>query len=120
MSWYLIIQTLLFFAIVILIGFVIFVLLQLRRTLASVDELARNVNTELIPLLLKAQVTLDEVNSELARVDGIVTSLQEVSDRVQNTSDVAKKLVSTPAVKIAGLASGARVALANLINRRQK
>lgn len=120
MGWYLVLQTLLVLGLLILVGFVMAVLIQLRRTLVSVNELAKNVNTELVPLLSKAQVALDEVNSELARVDGIVNTFQEVSDRVQNGTDVAKKLISTPAVRLVGFASGARVAIANLVGRRQK
>ena len=120
MSWYMVLQTVLVLGLLALVGFVIAVLIQLRRTLVSVDELAKNVNTELVPLLSKAQIALDEVNSELARVDGIVTSFQEVSDRVQTGTDVAKKLISTPAVKLVGFVSGARVAIASLVNRRHK
>lgn len=119
MSLYLVGQTLLIVGLLILIGFVIVVLWQLRRTLISVDELARNVNSELLPLLSKAQVTLDELNAELARVNGIVTSIRGVGERVQTGTDVAKKLISTPTARLVGLVSGARIALANLISRRR-
>lgn len=120
MSWYLLLQTLVAGAVVILVAFLISAVIQLRITLKSVDKLARNVDDELVPLLKKAHTTLNEVNSELSRVDGIVNSIQEVSDRVQNTTDAAKKLVATPAVKMAGILTGARVALANLVHRREK
>ncbi len=120
MSWYLSIQTIFVFAIVLLVGFIIIVLVQLKKTLISIDELVKKVNTELTPLLSKARITLDEVNSELSRVNGIVNSIHEVSERVQNTTDVAKKIVASPALKLSGLATGLRVAAAKLIGRRKK
>jgi len=120
MSWYLAIQTIFVIAVVLLVGFVIIVLIQLKKTLISIDVLVRQVNTELIPILSKAQTTLDEVNSELSRVNGIVNSIQDVSERVQTTTDTAKKLLGSPAVKLSGVATGLRVALAKLIGRRRK
>lgn len=120
MSWYLAIQTIFVIAIVFLVGFIIIVLIQLKKTLVGIDELVRQVNTELIPILSKAQTTLDEVNSELSRVNGIVTSIHGVSERVQTTTDAAKKLVASPAIKLSGIAAGLKAAGAKLISRRQK
>lgn len=124
MSIYAVLQIVMTVSIVILVAFVIIVLMQLKKTLTTIDDLAGNINSEIIPLLSKAQTTLDEINSELERVDGIVSTFQEVSDKVQNSTDIAKgmarKVVATPVVKIAGLASGARTAINNIVSRRQK
>lgn len=124
MSIYAVLQIVMTVSIVILVAFVIIVLMQLKKTLTTIDDLAGNINSEIIPLLSKAQTTLDEINSELERVDGIVSTFQEVSDKVQNSTDIAKgmarRVVATPVVKIAGLASGARTAINNIVSRRQK
>ena len=124
MSMNAILQIVLSVSIIAMIAFVIVVLNQLRKTLASADDLAKSVNSELIPLIVKAQITLDEVNTELEIVDGIVTSFQEVSDKVQNSTDiakgVAKKVVSTPVMGLAGVVSGARAVLGNIASRRGK
>ena len=124
MSLNALLQIVLYVSIIAMIAFVIVVLNQLRKTLVSADDLAKSVNSELIPLIVKAQITLDEVNNELERVDGIVTSFQGVSDKVQNSTDiakgVAKKVVSTPAIGLAGVVGGARAVLGNIISRRSK
>jgi len=124
MSLNAILQIVLSVSIIAMIAFVIVVLNQLRKTLESADDLTKSVNSELIPLIVKAKITLDEVNTELERVDGIVTSFQEVSDKVQNSTDiakgVAKKVVSTPVMGLAGVVSGARAVLGNIASRRGK
>ncbi len=124
MSLNTVLQIVLSISIIAMIAFVIVVLNQMRKTLLSVDDLAKSVNSELIPLIIKAQITLEEVNTELERVDGIVTSFKEVSDKVQNSTDiakgVAKKVVSTPAMGLAGVVSGARAVLGNIVSRRGK
>ncbi len=119
-----VLQIVLSISIIAMIAFVIVVLNQLRATLVNVSELAKDVDSELIPLIQKAQITLDEVNSELERVDGIVTTFQEVSDKVQNSTviakGVAKKVVSTPVLGFAGAVGTARAVLGNIVGRRSK
>lgn len=101
-----------------LIGSVIYVLIQLHRTLSTLDETLRNVNQELPSILIKLQLTLDGVNSELGRVEEIVSSFHDVSNRVQTTTNLVQQAVASPVVRLAGLAAGARAALANLVGRK--
>lgn len=70
---------------------------EAQQTLADVRERA-------IPLLEKADVTLDALNAELLRVDGIVTDIEEVSGAVSSATDV----IRTPVEALAGL--GGRLA----------
>ena len=48
----------------------------------SVQTLAEDLEERLVPLVDKADVTVDAINAELLRVDMIVTQVEDVSDRV--------------------------------------
>ncbi|MDP1809000.1 MAG: DUF948 domain-containing protein [Actinomycetota bacterium] len=118
MSWYLVLQVFVTIGLLALIGSMIYVLIQLRRTLSTLDETLRNVNRELPSILMKLQLTLDGVNSELGRVEDIVSSFHEVSNKVQTTTSLVQRAVASPVIRLVGLAAGARTTLANLVGRK--
>jgi predicted PurR-regulated permease PerM len=74
----------------------------------SATRLVEDLDAKLPPLIDKASTTLDEVNIEMARVDGLVTQLEEVSDRVTSTTRAASEIVGAPAAAVAGLGDRAR------------
>ena len=117
MSLYEGLQILLIVGLLVLIAFVVFVMVQLHRTLSSFSVFLDNVNRDLPPLLSKLQQTLDGVNSEIDRVEHIVASFHEVSTTVQTTTDMVQKAVASPFIRVSSLASGAGAALSRLIKR---
>ena len=120
MSWYFVLQLALTVGLLVLIGFVVFVLIQLYRTLRTFENLLVNINRDLPPVLSKLQLTLDGVNSEMDRMEQLVTSFQEVSATVQSTSGFVQRAVTSPFIRIAGLASGAGATLSRLIKRGKR
>lgn len=68
--------------------------------------------------LERANATLDAFNVELLRMDGVVTSLEEVSDRVNSTTRAVEEIVEAPAAAVSGLADGVRRFLSVLTGRR--
>lgn len=118
MSLYLALQLLVTIGLLALIGSIIYVLMQMHRTLSTLDATLQNVNRELPSILIKLQLTLDGVNSELDRVEDIVTSFHDVSTRVQNTTSLVQRVVASPVIRLAGLAAGARTTLSNLVGRK--
>ena len=119
MNWYLVLQVFLTVGLLVLIGVMVYALAQLSRTLRTLDELLGNVNRELPSILSKLQLALDGVNSELGRVEELVTSFQDVSLKVQSTTNLLQRAVATPALRLAGLAAGARATVANLVGRKK-
>lgn len=97
-----------------LIVYAAVVLEDFRRTLRSIDRLARNLDEQVLPLARKANRALDEVNEELVRVEGIVRSVEEVSQRVSSTAEMARHALSSPLVKLAGWSAGMRKAVSTL------
>lgn len=117
MNRYFILQIILTVGLLVLIGFVIAVLIQLRKTLRTFDELLTNINQDVPSVLSKLQLALDGVNTEMEKVEQLVSSFQEVSDSVQNTTGFVQRAVATPFIRVAGLASGAGAIFARLVKR---
>lgn len=68
--------------------------------LADLEE----VRGKLVPLLEKADVTVDAVNAEILRIDAIVSQAEEVGDAVSTASDFIRSPVSSAAQGIARIA----------------
>ena len=71
-----------------LCGVAIWALTESVKTARSARQLADDLDARLVPLLDKADVTVDAMNAELLRIDQIVTRVEEVTDRVSDTSRV--------------------------------
>jgi uncharacterized protein YoxC len=78
-------------------GFVIWAVFELVATARSTRKLADDLDASLMPLLAKADVTVDALNIELLRIDEIVTRVEEVTDRVNSTSRTVQEVANAPA-----------------------
>lgn len=96
----------------------IWALVVVARAARSMTRLAEDLDAKLPPLIDKASATLDEIDVEMVRVDGLVTQLEAVSDRVTSTTRVASEIVGAPAAVVAGLGDRARRFLSILTGRR--
>lgn len=102
-------------ALLIVVGIV--VLIALARTLSHVnaltDSLAKTseetaktmseIRDAALPLVSKAEVTIDALNAEMLRVDGIITSLEQTSEKVASASDTVTNLMNTPVEIVSGV-----------------
>jgi hypothetical protein len=61
---------------------------------------------------------LEAFNAELVRMGGVVTSLEEVSDRVNSTTRAVEDIVDAPAAAVSGIAGGIRSFFSVLTGRR--
>lgn len=100
--------TVLYALLIALAGVAIWGVREMVITARSVRALTDELNKTLPPLIERANVTLTSVDSELTRVNGVVSQIEEVSDRVQATSRAAAEMVEAPAAVVSGLAEGAR------------
>ena len=111
-------RVLLYIVLAALAGTGIWAFVRMVRAADSLGALAEELRHELPPLVEKAGVTLDSMNQELSKVDGIVTQIEEVSDRVEATTRTAEEMLSAPAAAVAGLGGGVRRFISVLIGRR--
>lgn len=70
----------------------------------EVRSAVHEIRTRLVPLLDKADVTVDAVNAELLRLDALVTQAEEVGDAVSAASGFIRSPVSAAAGGIARIA----------------
>jgi len=84
------------------------VLLDVLKTSRSARQLMDDVDERLMPLLENAEVTVNAVNAELLRVDGIVTRFEEVSDTVSSATNVVREAANAPSIAASAIGTTLR------------
>ncbi len=107
----------LYTALIIFVGFAIWCVRELVATARSVRTLSDDLQKTLPPLIERAESTLDSVDLELKRINGVVSQIEEVSDRVTSTTRAAQGLVDAPVAAMTGLAEGALTFLRTLFRK---
>jgi uncharacterized protein YoxC len=105
-----------FFLVVVGIG-LIYALVRLGGTLGSADKLLTDVDGEVVPLLKQATETLDGVNSELDKIDVVMSSVVDVTEKVDQTTRVVESAITVPAKKAAAFGAGVSQAVSSFFNR---
>lgn len=89
-------------------GVAIWALLETVKTARSLARLADDLDVRLVPLVEKADVTVDAINVELLRIDGIVTRFEEIGHRVDETTRTVSEVANAPAEIVTDLADKVR------------
>jgi hypothetical protein len=89
-------------------GVAIWALREGVRTARSVRILSDNLDAKVMPLLDKADVTVDALNAELLRLDTIVTRVEEITDRVDSTSRTVQDVANAPGEIVTDIADRVR------------
>lgn len=71
------------------------------RAVRDVQAAVEDVRVRLVPLLDKADVTVDAANAELLRLDAIVSQAEGVTEAVSTASDFIRSPVNTAAQGVA-------------------
>lgn len=66
------------------------------KTSRSLGKLSDDLDNRLVPLLDKADVTIDAVNMELLRIDGIVTTVEDATGRASDAAETVRDVVNAP------------------------
>lgn len=98
--------------------FTAWLLVQLVKTMGILNHFLDDVRVETIPLMSRFQTTMDHVNTELDRVDGILTAVESLSDKANNATKVVQEVVTSPVVKAIGIGAGAGKAYSRWKNKR--
>ena len=104
MDWALFLNIVLAAVAITLTIFVSMALFQLYR-------LIRDFRQHIKPILSALQTTMEDVNAELERVDEIMKSAEQVSKKVDTTTQVAQELIASPLIRIAAMSAGIRKAV---------
>lgn len=85
----------------------VWLLVQLVRTMGIMNQFLDDVRVETVPLISKFQTTMDHVNTELERVDGVLTAVESMSQKANSATKVVQEVVTSPIVKVIGIGAGA-------------
>ncbi len=85
----------------------VWLLYQLVKTMGILNQFLDEVRAETIPLMTRFQTTMDHVNTELERVDGILTAVEGMSQKLNSATKVVQEFVTSPIVKAIGIGAGA-------------
>jgi len=97
-----------------------YVLVRLAAVLQQVTGMLHDVNGEFVPILTRLQTTVDEVNSELSKIDEITGSVVSVTDTIGNTTSAIQSAIGSPVKKVAGFSAGVVEALSTFLSGRRK
>jgi len=78
-------------------GVVAWALRDFVATSRSVRLTSEELRTRVVPMLEKADITVDAVNVELLRIDAIITRFEDTTSRVSNASATISDIVNAPA-----------------------
>lgn len=105
-------------ALLLLIGFAVSTLIQLKRTLRNADSFIGNVDERLMPLLSDLHEAVLKVNTELDQIDEIVVNVRDIGDKVNTTTRVVHEIISSPLIRVSSVSAGAKAAIKKLVARK--
>lgn len=86
---------------IVLASAALYAVIVLVRAIKDLLVAVEQVRVRLVPLLEKADVTVDALNAELLRVDAIVTQAEGVGEAVSSASEFIRSPVNRTAQGIA-------------------
>ncbi len=95
-----------------------YLFLRMAGVFARLGVSVTRITDEVVPILNKAQTTVDGVNLELSRVDEIMQTAVGATKGAEKTVQTVSSAVTSPVRKLTGLAAGAKEAVATLRARR--
>ncbi|HVX45299.1 MAG TPA: DUF948 domain-containing protein [Mycobacteriales bacterium] len=100
-------------AFVLLVGLLAVPILKLGRTLDEATLAIRKAHEGAGPILTNAVTTVEQVNSQLERMDGITANAQSVSSNAAALTSLFASTVGGPLVRVAAFSHGIRKAATN-------
>lgn len=99
-------------AFVALVVFLAITLVRLHSTLVSLQAMVNDLHHSTVPVIQELRETVSTLNVEMDRVDGILSSAEEMASSASHVASLVSTAVSNPLVKglafLAGVGAGAR------------
>lgn len=120
MDWTAILQASLSFFLILTALALAYLLIKMGGTFSRINDFLERLDDEIIPLLSKSQVTLEEVNSQLGKVDEMLGTLVTVTNMVESTANTMQSVVTKPVKKAAGFSAGVTDAVSHLVGGKRE
>jgi hypothetical protein len=95
-------------------------LLRLSTVFREAGVMVHDVNQEAVPILTRLQTTVDEVNSELGKIDEITGSVVVMTEKIETATGAIETAIETPVKKVASVSAGISEALSRFLGGRGK
>jgi len=116
-------------AVAVLAGYVISLIIELKKTVRAVNEVLKSTERSLKSTLDELQLTLrsvrsisDDINEVTTDVKTLSGSVRDVGQNIRHVSDLVDETASLTAVKVSGLKAGLKagfmVILSNLFSKK--
>jgi hypothetical protein len=80
--------------------------LRLARVFSTTEETIKEVSEQLVPLLGKTHVTVDNVNSQLSQLDEAVGDVADITGELDQTTAVITRGVRGGVIKVSSATAG--------------
>ncbi|MEQ8833081.1 MAG: DUF948 domain-containing protein [Miltoncostaeaceae bacterium] len=97
-----------------------YLFLRIAGVFSRVGSSVTRVTDEIVPILSRAQTTVDGVNLELQRVDEMMQTAVNATKGAEKTVQTVSSAVTAPVRKLTGLAAGLKETVANLRAQRRR
>jgi Bacterial protein of unknown function (DUF948) len=95
------------------------VLLNTFRVLESTKMTIDTMREETVPLLREVKGSVERVNRELDRADGVLVSAGNIVERVERLSGLMEQAAASPLVKAISMGAGLRGAFSRFGGRKK-
>ena len=80
--------------------------LRLARVFSSTEEVIKEVSEQVVPLLGKTHVTVDNINSQLSQLDTAVGDVADITGELDQTTAVITRGVRGGVIKVSSATAG--------------
>ena len=118
-------------AVLVLTGFIVYIILELKKTISSLRITLESIQKTLIPTVEELQMTLksirkitDDVGAVSEEVKGLSGSVREMSENVKYASEAVSRITTNSAAQISGVRAGIKAGfgyfISNLLTKGQQ
>jgi ABC-type transporter Mla subunit MlaD len=97
-----------------------YALLRLAGLFGQLTLMVGDVDREVVPILNRLQTTVDEVNSELGKIDEITGSVVNVTGTLEHTTTAVQSAIGAPIKAVASMSAGVSQAFSTFLGGRRK
>ena len=83
-------------------------LVEGQKAALSARTLSDDLDARVVPLLEKADITIDALNAELLRADTIISRIEDATERFESTSRTVQDVANAPAEIVTDIADRVR------------
>ncbi len=96
------------------------VFLRLARIFSTTERSIKDVSEQVVPLLGKTHVTVDNINSQLSQLDEAVGDVAGMTDELDQTTTVITRGVRSGVIKVSSATAGLSRGISTFIGGERK